>query len=124
MSLYRKIKFRVWDTTAGSYLHQSSISIDGNGNLYSTEFISPLDRDLFIVEFTTSSHDKHGNELYENDIVLYNGLNYLISWNGFGFVASCPNYNKHHWPTFNSFERDCLVSEKVGNAHENSDLLQ
>jgi uncharacterized phage protein (TIGR01671 family) len=77
-----------------------------------------------VVQQYTGLKDKNGIEIYEGDILKLNELNYEVMGVDGQFIATCPYYNKHHWPKFEHFAREARCSEVVGNIFENPELLK
>jgi hypothetical protein len=118
------MKFRAWDLKEKKYINPYEVFISGEGNIHAYETHGPPDNNDFIIELQTPYKDKKGNKIYENDILLFSGLYYQVHFSDHSFIATCPNYNRYHWPKFENFKLDCLCSELVGNVHENINLLK
>lgn len=131
----REIKFRAFDTVNKKYVPQgevvfkdygdTSISVIPNCQEYIYVEVKP---EQFVIEQFTGLTDKNGKEIYEgdilacydwgttntfmhNDVILWdvdeNGWNFKTDW------AEC-RYD---------FRKAIIVSEVIGNIHENPELL-
>lgn len=77
-----------------------------------------------IIQQYTGLKDKNGKEIYEGDILKLNELNFEVMYVDGQYIATCPYYNKYHWPKFEHFAREARCSEVVGNVFENRELLK
>lgn len=136
----RPIKFRAWDTKNKKWLTAvpsleyllddedecvSHHDIDPESAIYSYphNLIGDTFDDRVIWQQFTGLKDSTDKEIYEGDILKYANLNYKVMWADWQWVATCPNYNPHHWPKFENFGREARASKIIGNIFENPELL-
>lgn len=139
----RPIKYRAWDKTKKKMTLVADISFGDDGSARTTVF-QPAPKDTYyyglvegesgtLMQFT-GLFDKHGREVYEDDIVRDNaGDIYAIRWDRhlarFAFYshdASKKGSNKE-WrsaeETITDFDMKARF-EIIGNVHENPGLLE
>ncbi len=137
----RLIKFRVWDVEQNKFL---SSYADKGIEFYHEQgkdwhekqvrdivpvswFLQDHNNNLenYIVTQYTGLNDKNGNPIFEDDIVKWGDLNYLVEWNDIAYKwqGRCPYYHSYHHPTTESF-RYLMNGVIVGNSFENNDLLK
>lgn len=136
----RLIKFRAYDTKNKKWLTAvpsleyllddgdecvSHHDIDPESAIYSYphNLIGDTFDDRVIWQQFTGLKDSTGKEIYEGDILKYANLNYKVMWVDWQWVATCPNYNRHHWPKFENFGRETRASKIIGNIFETPELL-
>ena len=105
----RELKFRAWHPIAKTMLTEGSLSFDG---VMTTHW--SVDRD-WIIEQYTGMKDKDGKEIYEGDILEYDGTITPIVWveNGWWLIDD----GKETLPSVE-------WRKVVGNIHENPELLE
>ena len=116
----RQIKFRVWDSTQNKYTNPTISYTDGQWFVFGHVYL--MGEKGLILEQFTGLLDSEGREIYEGDILKFNNLHYEVLWRDYKWVATCPNYNRYHWPTFDPFY-GARAAKIVGNIHQNSELL-
>lgn len=149
----REIKFRIWDKQNKNWLENSSSlhcysnwticpftgklvdyigAYDGDhGDTFTS---SPADDHIlqgkfllkprYVIQQYTGMKDRHGNDIYEGDILKYGDLYYEVMWADYQWIATCPYYNHYHWPKFESFGREARSSIVSGSVFENPELIK
>lgn len=121
----REIKFRAWDTLQGGKFEYW----DSKTNRYDGIFWSMIKNTSFKEpQQFTGTTDKNGKEIYEGDIVRYRGGKKPRNQER-GFVTSVVVFRDRMFTVENnqSIYIDSaviMVSEVLGNIHENPDLLK
>ena len=112
----REIKFRVWDKILNCWSHNSMDWIYGEG------FIRPDCGDRYIFVPFTGLHDKNGKEIYEFDVVRFDGHT-----NEEKFTAKIIFKNGGFWADRTDGLGDYLgnfkYTEIIGNVFEHGHLL-
>jgi uncharacterized phage protein (TIGR01671 family) len=133
----RELKFRAWDKYTSKMLEQKGIS-------GSNSYISFLDfyydnsedrnfgsviNDLILMQFT-GIHDKNGKEIFEGDLLQYDGYNFrLINKEKIYQIRYDDNLAQYYaYNLENSFDTFLVVrawkeSKIIGNIYENPELL-
>lgn len=115
----RDIKFRVWDKKLQKYVDPSHIYLTGDGTLRTWGDV-PLDRERFIVEFSTELNDWNGVEIYDGDIVEHvvtEIANCLVVFTRGRFSAQDGRKPRFHHPLA------AAGWKTIGNINENPELL-
>jgi len=120
-------KFRVWDKTDKEMYLVDEINFNRG------EFESIGDGITFLrgadeVELmqSTGLHDKNGKEIFEKDILDYNGRRVVVKWHGsyagfiYEFVDELQNRTTEWQPLYLSYYK----FEVIGNIYENPELLE
>ena len=120
-------KFRVWDKTDKEMYLVDEINFNRG------EFESIGDGITFLrgadeVELmqSTGLHDKNGKEIFEKDILDYNGRKVVVKWHGsyacfiYEFVDELKNRTAEWQPLYLSYYK----FEIVGNIYENPEMLE
>lgn len=70
-----RFKFRVWDEENKKFLETERCFIDGNGNFTykDSQGIANYWTSDFIIEHSTGLTDKNGKEIFEGDMLIYEG---------------------------------------------------
>ena len=129
------LKFRVWDKERECYLDETElagITPDGKYIWYiEEEEISRLEIDEdYVVEYNTGLKDRNGKEIYEGDIVQFNGkfftdenifyVDYECSHRGCFSLCTKEGY----YGMFGDAWLEPFYCEVIGNVHDNFNLLQ
>ena len=75
---------------------------------------------------STGFEDKNGNEIFEKDILDYNGRKVIVKWHGsyasfiYEFVDELKNRTTEWQPLYLSYYK----FEIIGNIYENTELLE
>lgn len=122
-------KFRAWDKETQTMLDVSLIDFKKNvlvgehWEFGETIFIN-FD-DIHLMQ-STGLKDKNGKEIFEKDILDYNGRKVIVKWHGsyasfiYEFVDELQNRTTEWQPLYLSYYH----FEVIGNIYENSKLLE
>ena len=124
----RQLKFRVWDKLAERMIYphndnQQHFIIDLNGRFHNLQ--NGSGGDDYVIQQYTGLNDKNGNPIFEDDIVKWGDLNYLVEWNDIAYKwqGRCPYYHSYHHPTTENF-RDLMNGIIISNIFEHNELLK
>lgn len=120
-------KFRAWDKKLKKMFEVSFIDFD-------TKLIGlNIDLEIIIFDFediilmqSTGLKDKNGKEIFEKDILDYNGRKVIVKWHGsyasfiYEFVDELQNRTTEWQPLYLSYYK----FEVIGNSLENPELLE
>ncbi len=122
-------KFRAWDKETQTMLDVSlidfkkSVLVGEHWEFGETIFIN-FD-DIHLMQ-STGLKDKNGKEIFEKDILDYNGRKVIVKWHGsyasfiYEFVDELQNRTTEWQPLYLSYYH----FEVIGNIYENSKLLE
>lgn len=122
----REIKFRAWNGTMKRYHYNVESAYDSN---VGDSFGGVLNDDNLVIEQSTGLKDVNGVDIYENDIIMLDGVDY----DGFNFVEYLQIVFSQGCFCFESpkyfqiedvVDGDVVNVEVIGNAHQNADLLE
>ena len=120
-------KFRAWDKWRDRMSVVDMIYIDTKGVRLYDDF-GEYWRDFNDIELmqSTGLRDKNGNEIFEGDVVDYNGRKAIVNWHGsyasfiYRFVDELHKRNAEWNPLYLAYYH----FEVVGNKFENPELLE
>ena len=122
-------KFRAWDKETQTMLDVSlidfkkSVLVGEHWEFGETNFIN-FD-DIHLMQ-STGLYDKNGKEIFEKDILDYNGRKVIVKWHGsyasfiYEFVDELQNRTTEWQPLYLSYYK----FEVIGNSLENPELLE
>lgn len=122
-------RYRAYDGGSLCRMYSPEEVMVGNGNIWIIdedgvgEWI--VNNDLYLMQ-STGLRDKNGKEIFEGDIVDYNGRNAVIKWHGsyasfvYMFVDELRDRNQEWDPLYLSY----LHFQVVGNKFETPALLE
>lgn len=136
------LKFRVWHKEFKKFLPHEEWVIGLNGDLYfygikggRTDLFT-VDKDLYVIQQYTGLLDKNGKEIFECDIIKYNGIGNISNfWESrIGKVIYSNNYSGKNTAEFiimvikGRGVSDSFFTikdfETIGNICENPDLIK
>lgn len=124
-------RFRAWDS-AKKEMFKDTFAITGSGQVVVVEqssvFVSPdyVFVDNLVIMQSTGLKDKNGKEIFEKDILDYNGRKVIVKWHGsyasfiYEFVDELQNRTTEWQPLYLSYYK----FEIIGNSLENPELLE
>lgn len=121
-------KFRAWDEEFKEMVHVNALVFDEqvikatyqNGNIVKEDVKN------YELMQSTGLRDKNGKEIFEKDILDYNGKKVIVKWHGsyacfiYEFVDELKNRTTEWQPLYLSYYK----FEIVGNSLENPELLE
>lgn len=123
-------KFRAYDGGSLCRMYQPDEVMVGDGNVWiidedgvAGEWI--VNNDLNLIQ-STGLKDKNGKEIFEKDILDYNGRKVIVKWHGsyacfiYEFVDELKNRTTKWQPLYLSYYK----FEIIGNSLENPELLE
>lgn len=125
------IRFRAWHNTWEEMCEVKRIRFDDEGNITTVlvkgeAFGSNAHLEEIKLMQSTGLKDKNGKEIFEKDILDYNGRKAIVKWHGsyasfiYEFVDELQNRTTEWQPLFLSYYH----FEIIGNVYENPELLE
>ena len=125
------LRFRAWHKTWEEMGKVKRIRFDDDGNANNVlfkgkEFGVNAKIDEFELMQSTGLYDKNGKEIFEKDILDYNGRKVIVKWHGsyasfiYEFVDELQNRTTEWQPLYLSYYH----FEIIGNSFENPELLE
>lgn len=114
-------KFRAWDKETKTMNGMAEIYRNRNQEIE----LHPRDKNIILMQ-STGLHDKNGKEIFEKDILDYNGRKVIVKWHGsyacfiYEFVDKLKNRTTEWQPLYLSYYK----FEVIGNSLENPELLE
>lgn len=125
------LRFRAWHKTWEEMGKVKRIRFDDDGNVttvlfYGKDFGTNTKIDEIELMQSTGLFDKNGKEIFEKDILDYNGRKVIVKWHGsyagfiYEFVDELKNRTAEWQPLYLSYYK----FEIIGNIYENPELLE
>lgn len=125
-------KFRVWHHELGRmmalksmWFQEDSIEEFELNDTFMNDYITAYPDEITLMQ-STGLHDKNGKEIFEKDILDYNGRKVIVKWHGsyacfiYEFVDELQNRTTEWQPLYLSYYH----FEVIGNVYENPELLE
>lgn len=124
-------KFRAWHKTWEEMGKVRRIRFDDDGNVTTVlfrgkDFGVNATIDKIVLMQSTGLKDKNGKEIFEKDILDYNGRKVIVKWHGsyacfiYEFVDELKNRTTEWQPLYLSYYK----FEIIGNIYENPEMLE
>lgn len=124
-------KYRAWDTKNNEMFKDTfAITEGGEVVVVEQEFVTCAPDYVFVdhlvIMQSTGLYDKNGKEIFEKDILDYNGRKVIVKWHGsyacfiYEFVDELKNRTTEWQPLYLSYYK----FEIIGNIYENPEMLE
>lgn len=121
-------KYRMWNRITSALHHVEGLYFDNKEVQYIDEvgILRFIKFENTILMQSTGLVDKNGKEIFEKDILDYNGRKVIVKWHGsyasfiYEFVDELQNRTTEWQPLYLSYYH----FEVIGNIYENSKLLE
>ena len=121
-------KYRMWNGITSKLHHVTGLYFDSKVAQYIDEVgkLRCIKFENAILMQSTSLKDKNGKEIFEGDILDYNGRKVIVKWHGsyasfiYEFVDELQNRVTEWQPLYLSY----FHFEVIGNIYENPELLE
>lgn len=114
-------KYRAWDKETKTMNGMAEIYRNRNQEIE----LHPRDENIILMQ-STGLKDKNGKEVFEGDILDYNGRKALVRWHGsyasfiYRFVDELQKRNAEWKPLYLAY----MKCEIIGNIYENPEILE
>ena len=124
-------KYRAWDTKNNEMFKDTfAITEGGEVVVVEQELVTCAPDYVFVdhlvIMQSTGLYDKNGKEIFEKDILDYNGRKVIVKWHGsyacfiYEFVDELKNRTTEWQPLYLSYYK----FEIIGNIYENPEMLE
>ena len=114
-------KYRAWDKETKTMNGMAEIYRNRNQEIE----LRPRDGNIILMQ-STGLHDKNGKEIFEKDILDYNGRKVIVKWHGSyaGFIYEFVDELKKRTTEWQPLYLSYYKFEIIGNSLENPELME